>query len=198
MSVSLGSRTNAEDGSLIDQIRERTVERKGGKIQSPADQLAYIVSAVRPGRKIRFTLHNTRTNKHLTYQVETARGPVAAGEGRRRFVSVLTGSDNEGSYTYLGTIFDRVEGKSWKAYGGHRVRLTRWHYYLGKKSTIGAEAVSARAWLWLWCLLVAGRALPVNAQFWHEGRCGRCGRTLTDPESCVRGLGPICAGKRGG
>lgn len=175
-----------------------TVELGGGKIQSSADQLAYIVSAVRPGRKIRFTLHNTRTDKHLTYQVETARGPVAAGEGRRRFVSVLTGPDNEGSYAYLGTIFDRVEGKSWKAYKGHRERLTRWHYYLGKKSSIGAEAVSARAWLWLWCSLIVGKVFPEGVQFWHEGRCGRCGRTLTDPESISRGLGPICAGKGAG
>ncbi len=210
MSAFLGFRTTAEDGSLIDQIHERkAAERGGGKIADPADQLAYIVSAVKPGRKIRFTLHNTRTDKHLTYQVETARGPVAISDscslammlsrpvlGRRRFVSVLTaGSDNEGSYTYLGTIFDRGEDKPWKVYGSYGARLTRWHYYRGKKSPIGPEAVSVRAWLWLWCSLIAGKALPEGVRFWHEGRCGRCGRTLTDPESCARGLGPTCAGK---
>lgn len=29
------------------------------------------------------------------------------------------------------------------------------------------------------------------------GRCGHCGRTLTDPESIAAGIGPICAGKMG-
>jgi len=184
------------------------VELGGGKITSPVDQLAYIVSAERPGRKIRFTLHNASTDRHQTYQVETARGPVAAGEGRRRFVSVLTGPYNEGDYTYFGTIFDRgaerVYGASailpppfplWKAYGGHRARSARWHYYLGKKSKIGSGAVSARAFLWLWCSLISGKSLPEGVQFWHQGTCGRCGRSLTDPESITRGLGPICAGK---
>jgi len=27
----------------------------------------------------------------------------------------------------------------------------------------------------------------------HEGRCGRCGRPLTRPESIQSGIGPICA-----
>jgi hypothetical protein len=29
------------------------------------------------------------------------------------------------------------------------------------------------------------------------GRCGICHRTLTDPESIARGIGPVCAGKIG-
>lgn len=29
------------------------------------------------------------------------------------------------------------------------------------------------------------------------GECGHCGRTLTNPESRARGIGPICAGRMG-
>ncbi len=29
------------------------------------------------------------------------------------------------------------------------------------------------------------------------GHCGHCGRTLTNPESIERGIGPVCAGKMG-
>lgn len=30
-------------------------------------------------------------------------------------------------------------------------------------------------------------------EFFHVGKCGRCGRPLTDPASIERGLGPHCA-----
>lgn len=32
-----------------------------------------------------------------------------------------------------------------------------------------------------------------HVEFFHEGKCGRCGRALTDPESIERGIGPECA-----
>ena len=31
-----------------------------------------------------------------------------------------------------------------------------------------------------------------KADGWHEGRCGRCGRKLTVPESIEAGYGPEC------
>lgn len=34
-----------------------------------------------------------------------------------------------------------------------------------------------------------------NADFVHSGRCSVCGRTLTNPESIERGIGPVCLGK---
>jgi len=36
-----------------------------------------------------------------------------------------------------------------------------------------------------------GASAP-NIQIYHEGRCARCGRALTDPASIKRGLGPEC------
>ncbi len=36
-------------------------------------------------------------------------------------------------------------------------------------------------------------ALHKKFEFFHEGKCGVCGRPLTDPESIERGLGPVCA-----
>lgn len=29
-------------------------------------------------------------------------------------------------------------------------------------------------------------------EIWHEGKCGRCGRQLTVPESIESGFGPEC------
>jgi hypothetical protein len=39
---------------------------------------------------------------------------------------------------------------------------------------------------------IAKGALPSGWEFRHEGRCGRCGRTLTVPESIDSGFGPEC------
>jgi len=40
-----------------------------------------------------------------------------------------------------------------------------------------------------------GRGLAWYQNFYHLGRCGHCGRKLTDPISIKRGLGPKCVEK---
>lgn len=35
---------------------------------------------------------------------------------------------------------------------------------------------------------------PTGLEVWHAGRCAKCRRELTHPDSIARGLGPICAG----
>ena len=52
----------------------------------------------------------------------------------------------------------------------------------------------------IWDQLKALRADPVAAFEAHgirTGSCGMCGRTLTNPESIARGIGPICADNAG-
>jgi hypothetical protein len=44
---------------------------------------------------------------------------------------------------------------------------------------------------WLFGHLLERRPLP-RCTVHHEGRCGRCGRTLTVPESIESGFGPEC------
>lgn len=119
------------------------------------------------------TLVSGKTGTRFTYRV---RSPEKIEN--LHFVSVLTGSDNDKDYSYLGTIFS---GVTW----GH-----------GKKSKIGKEATSAKAWAWAWSYLAKGE-LPPNCEVWHDGCCGRCGRRLTTPESVARGLGPECSKKVG-
>ena len=34
--------------------------------------------------------------------------------------------------------------------------------------------------------------VPDNLRVYHEGKCCRCGRTLTTPESIKKGIGPEC------
>lgn len=131
-----------------------------------------IVKFLLAGKAI-FTIRNAETGNRITFKVRQAKD----NDGNlveRWFVDVLTGSDNEGSYSFLGTI---QNGR----------------YSRSVKSTIGQDALSAKAFYWLWNMLTRGIELPAKVQVWHEGRCGRCSRKLTVPESISTGLGPECA-----
>lgn len=116
--------------------------------------------------KARLTLRSKKTGVRFTYR-------VLVKEGKPAFVSVLTGANNEEDYTFLGTLFE-----------GRRYRH-------GAKSPIGVEAPSAKAFEWAWEKLRSG-VIPANLEVWHEGRCCRCARLLTDPESIEDGVGPEC------
>lgn len=100
------------------------------------------------------------------------------------FVDLLTGSDNESDYQFIGVISMRTD---------HRYPI--WAFKHSAKSTVSAEAKSVRAIDYLVALLNYDREFPTKVEFWHSGQCGRCGRKLTDPESIDRGLGPKCAAK---
>jgi hypothetical protein len=115
-----------------------------------------------------FTVQNTDTGNRFTFKV---RKP---DDTKPHFVSVLTGSDNESSYSFLGTVFDPC------------------HYRHGRRSRISEDAPSARAFDWLFRQLSNGRPLPPQVRVCHCGKCGRCGKTLTVPESVDSGFGPEC------
>ena len=93
------------------------------------------------------------------------------------FVSLLTGPENTSDYTYLGML--DADGQ---------VRLTG-------KSSYRDDSAPVRAIRWAFKHIWAGKALPAPAAILHAGRCGRCGRTLTVPESIASGFGPECLGK---
>ena len=118
----------------------------------------------------RFTVRNATTGNRFTFRVRAVR------DGAVSFVSVLTGSDNEAAYSYLGFIRggDYIHG--------------------GRRAKIGPQAQSAQVFAWFWRNL---DKLPAQVEVWHDGRCGRCARALTVPESVASGLGPECAGKLG-
>lgn len=126
------------------------------------------------GRAI-FTLTGRTTR--FTYRVDKV-----DGQGGRPvfFVKLLTGPDNLQDYTYMGMV-DATNGF---------VRLTA-------RSTYREDSLPVVAIRWALPQLFAGHALPAGASILHEGRCGRCGRTLTVPESITSGFGPECATKIG-
>lgn len=97
------------------------------------------------------------------------------------FVKLLSGPDNEGDYTYMGTM----------------TRGTPSELVRTRKSRVSESAPSWKAVQWLLYHLYHANGSPDKAmdqlEVWHEGRCGRCGRKLTVPLSVRTGFGPDCA-----
>ena len=114
----------------------------------------------------KFTLVSEATGARFTYRTRKADGSPMW------FVNVLTAPS---LYTYMGVIGETTP-----------LRHTQ-------KSKINAKAASAVAFKWFWGHMILRAELPPKLQFWHEGKCGRCNRSLTDPVSIARGLGPTCA-----
>ena len=149
----------------------------------PAEQHSLPRAELRdPGPTVRFmlagnahvTFQSLKTDVRYTYRVVAAKDSTSSVS---HFVHVLTGPD---SYEYLGCIYG---SRSW----GH-----------GRKSRIAPGAASAKAFAWCWARLAIDHRMPGTLAVYHEGRCGKCGRRLTTPESIQTGLGPVCGSKMGG
>ena len=125
--------------------------------------------------RARITLVSERTGRRFTFQIKAKKGEDGKRSSDFFFVSVLTGANNEGDYTYLGHV-------------------NRGEFHNDRKLRIGHDAPSRQAFSWFWRRLEAEQGLP-ECEVWHEGRCGRCSRVLTVPESIQTGLGPVCAAR---
>ena len=129
------------------------------------------------GGRATFTLVSRKTGTRFTYKVVKAKEPR---NGKHAFfVSVLTGPENTNDYTFFSTIFkgDSLEFRH------------------SDRGGIGADAPSAKAFAWFYRKVLIEDCDPatVNLEIWHSGRCCRCNRKLTVPESIASGIGPECA-----
>jgi len=119
-----------------------------------------------------FTVRSCKTGTRFTFRVRQPKDDAP------HFVSVLNGPDNESNYAFLGTIFNGEK------------------FVHGRKSRITPEAPSAVAFNWVWAHI--GNGLEGKVEIFHEGKCCRCGRKLTTPESVEAGIGPECIKHLGG
>lgn len=119
--------------------------------------------------KAHFTIRSRKTGTRFTFKVQ------ASDDGKCYFVKVLNGPDNYRNYQYMGMIFEP------------KTEALRWT----KKSKVSKDAPSFKAASFFFSNL----GHP-GIEFYHEGKCGRCNKKLTVPESIQTGLGPVCAGGR--
>lgn len=119
--------------------------------------------------KATVTFKSLASGNHMTFVIKKPRGETKFGV--THFVQVRTGND----YGRLGMI----QGGYFKSY---------------KKADLPESSKQFETFLWAYRKL-RDKQMPKAFEFWHEGRCGRCGRALTDPNSIASGIGPECASK---
>jgi len=119
----------------------------------------------------RYTFKISRGKKGMDGQ-PTKTGPF--------FTSLMTGPDNENSFTYMGIL----NPDSMTVYPTKASKLT----------------IQSRPWkvlAWAINLIKAEKKAPEGYGIQHEGKCCACGRKLTTQESINLGIGPECAKRRG-
>jgi hypothetical protein len=160
------------------------------------------------------------TGSHRTFRIRTERRrPPGRGSDLvgKRIVSLLTGSDNESSYTGFGFV---EEALGVLDSGGHRhtrsiPRIVVWKRlaHSANQNAARSRVVYAAPWTrylpetWdsqyvklaaTLCDLACGDRSDLRARGFtvEEARaCRRCGRKLTTPESIAQGLGSECLSK---
>jgi len=116
-----------------------------------------------------FTVGNNK-GEHYTFKIRQPKG-----DNKPFFVSILTGPQNESDYTYLGLYNPKTK-----------------YVALTTKSKYNQESTPVRVIRWAIKMVDSNKDIPEGYTIQHEGRCCRCGRTLTTPESIQKGIGPGC------
>lgn len=114
-----------------------------------------------------FTLKSIKTGQRFTYKVINDKYRPGWF-----YVKILNGKDNTKDYRTIGEI--NIADAEIKSLSIHT------------RDTPGFMAISH-----VYLNLCVGYPMP-SLEIWHEGRCCRCGRVLTVPESIENGIGPEC------
>jgi len=117
--------------------------------------------------KCTLTIKSLQSGNHFTYKVRETNE-----KNDFFFVSVLSGTEDQ--YRYLGYVRNGVY-----VHGGH-------------KAKVGVNTPLHLAFNLIFNLAKVGKN-NINAELYHAGKCGKCGRKLTHPESLQTGIGPDCA-----
>ena len=130
----------------------------------------------------RFTIENTTTGEHRTFQIKTQPSDAKFAP-EMRVLSLLTGPNNERDYTgFAFVLHDNI------------------HIWSKNRAPTGEESTVYEKLACMITKLVAGREIPRDwdlsgYEVHFEKRCRVCNRVLTRPESIVAGIGSTCAGR---
>lgn len=116
------------------------------------------------------TIESGTSGRHFTYRIKRYEDKDVY------FVHLLRGPNNEDDYSYVGAYYP---DRSWF----HVAKM-----WQGIRKDMYPPSVRAIQFLFDTLYNIND-----NLHVYHEGKCGRCGRKLTTPESILLGYGPECA-----
>lgn len=125
--------------------------------------------------KAYFTIQNKETNNHLTYRINICKD----NEKENKFYFVGVCSRYEG-YSYIGNLYASKDE-------------TNYRFVPSKK--IKNNPLSVKVFNVILDRYINKNNPHPNISFYHHNKCGKCGRTLTTPESIKSGIGPTCASR---
>lgn len=123
--------------------------------------------------KSSLTIKNPATGNHVKIRVKRCKDKKTDIPLPIFFVKVAILGDQESGYVYTGTFFSDTK---------------RFKQAANLKQGSQLEKITA--------FLVNAISRPEilqKTEILHEGKCCRCGRTLTHPESIKSGIGPECS-----
>lgn len=122
------------------------------------------------GGNATFTLVSRDSERHFTYKMQ-----LSDNKPCLYFVRLLHGPDNENDYKYMGCYYSDTG-----------------IFYIDKKYRDRAEHTWPASMRAINYFLRHIDNVPDQLLVYHEGKCCRCGRKLTTPQSIRDGIGPEC------
>ena len=122
------------------------------------------------GGNATLTLKSGETGRRYTYKIVNSKDNEYLF-----FIHLLHGPDNENDYKYVGCYYKDTEYF-------HPAKC-----YLDIERRLRPPSIQAIDYFFKRL-----HNIPDNLIVYHEGKCARCGRKLTTPESLERGFGPEC------
>ncbi len=116
------------------------------------------------------TVRSSVTGKRYTYKLKQSKDNEML-----YFIHLLRGQNNEEDYRYIGCYY-----KDTCVF--HPCKTWRYAQYADWPSSLKAIEYTLKNM----------HKIPDKLLVYHEGKCCRCGRKLTTPESIMTGIGPEC------
>jgi hypothetical protein len=167
--------------STLPKSFKRIVVTEETAVETPQNvegmHLASINSKFLFAGKSVFTVNNETSGEHFTFKVRARESEWPKGSGKRStnyFINVKA-SGGKYPFRYVGLL---------NADGTIKVTAKSDYTIDDKEYKVGA---------WASQVIVAGKMIPTNYKIQHAGKCGRCARELTHPDSIKSGIGPECA-----
>jgi hypothetical protein len=120
-----------------------------------------------------FTVVSKGTGTRFTYKVTQQENNPTWWR-----VGLLTGPNNLTDFRYIGSV------------GWDKGQYPVPRFFPPRGTNLRDAPASTRGFAWI--LAAPEHMFDLSVEFHHEGRCGRCGRKLTTPESVEAGFGPEC------